>query len=73
MVLVSCAPGTQTTIFSGLVRPVQTESIFALTRNILSALTFIFILYQKFYLRHLLIRVIYKHGRSIFCQLQQRK
>ena len=73
MVSVSYASGTQTTIFSELVRTVQTESISTLTRNFLSALTFIFILYQKFYLRHLLIRVKYKHGRSIFRQLQQRK
>ena len=73
MVSVSCAPGTQTTIYSGLVRTVQTESISSVTRIYFLALTLIFILYQKFYLRHLLIRVKYKHGRSIFHQLQQRK
>ena len=73
MVSVSCAPGTQTTIFSGLVMTVQTESISALTRNYFLALTLIFILYQKFYLRHLLIRVKYKHGRLIYHQLRQRK
>ena len=73
MISVSYASVTQTTIFSELVRTVQTESISALTRNYLWTLTYIFILYQKFYLQHLLIRVKYKHGRSIFRQLQQRK
>ncbi len=73
MVSGGCGPGTKTTIYSGLVRTVQTESISSVTRIYFLALTLIFILYQKFYLRHLLIRVKYMHGRSIFHQLQQRK
>ena len=73
MVSGGCGPGTKTTIYSGLVRTVQTESISTLTRIYFLALTLIFILYQKFYLRHLLIRVKYKHGRLIYHQLQQRK
>jgi hypothetical protein len=73
MVSGGCGPGTKTTIYSGLVRTVQTESISSVTRIYFLALTLIFILYQKFYLRHLLIRVKYKHGRLIYHQLQQRK